>query len=695
MRLALFVALAAGAFRGAAACTGTGPSAASYAEIASIDCTGATAEGAVCPTVVANPGYLPSEVKCVSGTYQVTLGANIRCSAARVGVNLAAYETSMYSIDCTKDENGVTRQAKVSLNEQCFVTAAPGYTTGTVTCDTHPSDSSVQYLEAVAGTLAPCAATAAAYSGPLHWSMTAVDCSKDSSGNSQGSPISTCLVTPAQGYTTGTVTCTGGELVTVGGTLNGFVLSPTPNVVKPPTTPSPTSAGGVHISERDDQEAEFIKYLHSFYHYETNEFDLDNQSYIAAILAFGVITAAIGLCLLVSYFTFLGCRAGCDCCRRDAICGPSFSRCLLLLLMFICVGCTAVSFQGWLNFSNGVKVVVNSVDNVQMQFETLSLYGEDLSANANTLTSSAAKFVCDDASNTDDGETKFIQAASMFDRATDKFQDAVGGAIKVKLDALKPAFEDQLYLWVTAGLGGVLGLVIIYTFFGFCGVCCKSAILLNLASCLGIITMIVLTLLVAVEVSFSVLLADMCFYGPASAAVESASLVAGVAGTAPMPTNVALYYTTCDVAGGSVNNPLDAYLNGTKTALATLDQLQTSAEASCSLEWAPLSDREALLSDMHMASVQANRTLGKIDDAMQCDNLYDQWAVIENAMCNELVTGLWQLWAVHAVAAVFLYLALYLTSYVKQKCKVLKLLDEEGTVRAVPLGPPLAPAMTV
>ena len=158
---------------------------------------------------------------------------------------------------------------------------------------------------------------------------------------------------------------------------------------------------------------------------------------------------------------------------------------------------------------------------------------------------------------------------------------------------------------------------------------------------------------------------------------------------------------------------------------ALLDQLQTSAEASCSLEWAPLSDREALLSDMHMASVQANRTLGKVDDAMQCDNLYDQWAVIENAMCNELVTGdktcqnlkgvvprrclldpkpilpkhpvtgLWQLWAVHAVAAVFLYLALYLTSYVKQKCKVLKLLDEEGTVRAVPLGPPLAPAMTV
>ena len=50
---------------------------------------------------------------------------------------------------------------------------------------------------------------------------------------------------------------------------------------------------------------------------------------------------------------------------------------------------------------------------------------------------------------------------------------------------------------------------------------------------------------------------------------------------------------------------------------------------------------------------------------------------------------------VHAASAITLYFALYLTSYVKQKCKVLKLLDEDGTVRAQPIGPPLAKAFMV
>jgi len=59
----------------------------------------------------------------------------------------------------------------------------------------------------------------------------------------------------------------------------------------------------------------------------------------------------------------------------------------------------------------------------------------------------------------------------------------------------------------------------------------------------------------------------------------------------------------------------------------------------------------------------------------------------EGALCKDMVDALWQLWAVHAVAAVFLYIALYITSYVKQKCKVLALLEDKGVVLAEKCGP--------
>ena len=67
--------------------------------------------------------------------------------------------------------------------------------------------------------------------------------------------------------------------------------------------------------------------------------------------------------------------------------------------------------------------------------------------------------------------------------------------------------------------------------------------------------------------------------------------------------------------------------------------------------------------------------------------LYEQWVAFEEALCQDMVDALWQLWAVHAAVAVFLYIALYVMSYVKQKCKVLALLEDKGVVLAKKCGP--------
>ncbi len=104
---------------------------------------------------------------------------------------------------------------------------------------------------------------------------------------------------------------------------------------------------------------------------------------------------------------------------------------------------------------------------------------------------------------------------------------------------------------------------------------------------------------------------------------------------------------------------------------------------------------------------------------------------MQNMLCGQTVVGIWQLWSIHLAAGAVLYCCMYFTSHVKQKCKVrrssrpfpapqaadfpfvgadaragtsagagltslprsqvLVLMDEEGAVKAIPLGPPLAP----
>ena len=57
--------------------------------------------------------------------------------------------------------------------------------------------------------------------------------------------------------------------------------------------------------------------------------------------------------------------------------------------------------------------------------------------------------------------------------------------------------------------------------------------------------------------------------------------------------------------------------------------------------------------------------------AQECEdinNLY--FDLVDNVLCDKTVQGLWQLWATHMAAAAILYINLFFTSFVKQKCKV-------------------------
>ena len=120
-----------------------------------------------------------------------------------------------------------------------------------------------------------------------------------------------------------------------------------------------------------------------------------------------------------------------------------------------------------------------------------------------------------------------------------------------------------------------------------------------------------------------------------------------------------------------------------RTGSVLSDILATTTNSSCTF-----SD----ITNVKQTAVDANNTYGTILSTMECEAIYNPISdMLATDICVDTVKGLWELWGVHTATSMVIYVALMFRSYVKQKAKVLKLMDEEGTVKAIPLGPPLAP----
>lgn len=189
---------------------------------------------------------------------------------------------------------------------------------------------------------------------------------------------------------------------------------------------------------------------------------------------------------------------------------------------------------------------------------------------------------------------------------------------------------------------------------------------------------ILLSILIAVELPASVLFADFCHAGPTTVIDAMASKV--LKGQAIQVVN---FYTSCTGI-----NPLELQLNKTMHQLAqvqdALDGLHGTPECQLT-DGSPLS----LLDGYSSTALTAINYLSENQKCAVINNVFSD--IVQNALCNLTINGLWQLWAVHIASGALLYVCMFFTSHVKQKCKVLVLMDEEGAVKAIPLGPPLAP----
>jgi len=259
---------------------------------------------------------------------------------------------------------------------------------------------------------------------------------------------------------------------------------------------------------------------------------------------------------------------------------------------------------------------------------------------------------------------------------------------EIYTEALPPAalfgnfinlFADEFLLYIKMGLAFVAGVASVTFLFNVAGNLCRSSLLLNFSSFLSVSLFALYSVLVALEMALSVLFADFCDYGPNEAVNDFTSNAASLSGR---PGGVINFYTTCTGI-----NPLDTHLNKTATALAVIRNVTDEAirHDNCT--------NPAALQTLSTTGAAAAVTSSNLLAEQACPRLQGFYLdLADNSICDSMIQGLFELWAVHVTAAALLYAAMYFTSHVKQKCKILILMDEEGAVKAIPLGPPLSPS---
>jgi len=183
--------------------------------------------------------------------------------------------------------------------------------------------------------------------------------------------------------------------------------------------------------------------------------------------------------------------------------------------------------------------------------------------------------------------------------------------------------------------------------------------------------------LVGMELTLSVMFADFCAYGPGRAIQDKAYAIMTDA-----KVELLAYYMDCNGT-----NPLAVYSGAAGTALGTIKSTLAGYAATDEV-----CNSASALQDMNTTAWDATPLVASLEEEQRCSGVNAVYTdLVDTSICTNTLDGLAWLWAAHLAAGALLYITMFFTSHVKQKCKLLSLMDEEGAVKAIPLGPPLAP----
>lgn len=213
--------------------------------------------------------------------------------------------------------------------------------------------------------------------------------------------------------------------------------------------------------------------------------------------------------------------------------------------------------------------------------------------------------------------------------------------------------------------------------------------LVNAGSLFALFVFLVLTLGIAMELSASVLFADFCKLGPATALSDLSNQYLS---NKDLTVDVVEYYAlTCQDSNCTSrdDNPL---LSGVSTCSDSLHTIRSLFSNSDFCNSTTTDAHSTSVSRLDSYAADGLNILGNFTLDMDCEVFYPSfYDTAQNQVCDKIVSGLAQLWGIHLVTACLLFIVIILASYVKQHVRIAQLMAEDGAVKAVPIGPPLFP----
>jgi hypothetical protein len=396
------------------------------------------------------------------------------------------------------------------------------------------------------------------------------------------------------------------------------------------TSPAPTPAA----------DSLYVNNLHDFPRGPYSAaFDINDAEYQHGCAFIFATVIAVAVLLILIYVFFLFARCCCKCCQisdasmrnHEARCGATGQRMCLFLWLLLTMVLMCCSYIGRNEFIEGVERLTDASDSLGDIFSELNTQGDLLVDAASDLNTTIAGISCESPGD-DDPVAEFAGYATAFLTAVNALNDMWDG-LDTKFYDIGEVFEERGPQFVDMG---VMAIVMLVGFVCVIGVladllsnCPGGWLLFNLASLIGILVMLILTVIIALELTMSVVISDFC-----SAGIDQSFLdvMQNDIGLEDETLKLVTYYVSC----GGVN-PLFSAMNA---SIIELEGLNATAHETAQIEYGGVKvcTPTADVKELGTISVDSLGTLDDIQGTIGCGEINPIYqTVTHELLCINLV----------------------------------------------------------
>jgi hypothetical protein len=216
---------------------------------------------------------------------------------------------------------------------------------------------------------------------------------------------------------------------------------------------------------------------------------------------------------------------------------------------------------------------------------------------------------------------------------------------------------------IDAAIAAITSLFLVTSVLGIVGTVLGSRTILGFANFFGVVVLIVMTIVIAIEMTISVAFADFCSLGDGPnhnlVALATETMGEGTEGA-----ELFSYYATCTGENAAVKQLLEArdYANILGMQTKGLGGGPGGVGAMCNSDemlkiWSPTT---GVSQNVYIA-------VGTIASEMSCKTITPILVILtHDAICDKMVSGIYNLWASQACASFFLVLTLVYAAFVRE-----------------------------